>query len=209
MIEFRTLGPLVLRPSDGEELRAVLTQSKRLALLGYLAVTPPRTFHRRDTLLSLFWPELDQPHARAALRKAIYDLRRALGEGVLVGRGEEEVGLDPEQFWCDVAAFDAALGERNWAGALELYRGDFLEGVFPSEAPEFERWVERERVRLRRQAAEAAWALVEKQEKMGEGARAADWARRAVALSPGDEIALRRLVELLDRLGDRAGAVRE
>src|SRR5207245_1241403 len=36
---------------------------------------------------------------------------------------------------------------------------------------------------------------------------AAEWARRAVWLAPHKEDALRRLVTLLDRLGDRAGAV--
>ncbi|HVD33509.1 MAG TPA: hypothetical protein VNC19_08030, partial [Gemmatimonadales bacterium] len=66
MIQFHTLGRLDLRGPDGVELRSVLQQPKRLGLLAYLAVATPRRFHRRDTLLGLFWPELDQEHARAA-----------------------------------------------------------------------------------------------------------------------------------------------
>ena len=55
MIELRTLGAVDLRSADGVELRAVLVQPKRTALLAYLAVADPRGFHRRDSLLALFW----------------------------------------------------------------------------------------------------------------------------------------------------------
>jgi len=41
----------------------VLAQPKRVALLAYLAAATPRRLHRRDSLLALFWPELDQEHA--------------------------------------------------------------------------------------------------------------------------------------------------
>ncbi len=80
MIELRTLGALELRGADGFEFRPILQQPKRLALLVYLAVATPRRFHRRDTLLGIFWPELDAEHARPALRRALYFLRRSLGD---------------------------------------------------------------------------------------------------------------------------------
>src|SRR5215212_10529857 len=106
MIELRTLGVLDLRGGDGQEFRAVLQQPKRLALLVYLAVASrTRRFHRRDALLALFWPELDTDHARAALRRSLYFLRRSLGDDVVEGRGDEEVGVAEERLWCDAAAF--------------------------------------------------------------------------------------------------------
>ena len=71
MIELRTLGRLDLRDSKGREVRSILSPTKRFALLAYLAVAVPRGFHRRDILLALFWPELDQEHARRALRQAL------------------------------------------------------------------------------------------------------------------------------------------
>src|SRR5437773_9688894 len=70
MIEFRLLGTLHLTDAEAREVKSLLTRSRRLALLAYLAAATPRGFHRRDTLLALFWPELDQDHARAALRQA-------------------------------------------------------------------------------------------------------------------------------------------
>jgi len=37
----------------------------------------------------------------------------------------------------------------NWPTALDLYRGDLLEGFFIRGAPEFEQWLEDERARLK------------------------------------------------------------
>jgi len=208
MVEFRALGSLELKDTEGQELRSVLAQTKRVALLAYLAVAIPRGFHRRDKLLALFWPELDDQHARHSLNQAVYALRSSLGEEALVSRGDEEVGVNEERFWCDVAAFEAALAAGRPEEALELYRGDLLEGFHISEALEFERWLEVERGRLRERAAEAAWALAETKEAEGNAVEATRWARRAAALSPDDEGVLRRLVVFLDRIGDRSAAIR-
>jgi len=108
MTELRTLGALTLRGSDGSELRAVLTQPKRFALLTYLALANSHGFCRRDTIVGLFWPEMDQEHARNALRQAVWFLRRALGDGVVLGRGEDELGVSEEHFRCDATAFERA-----------------------------------------------------------------------------------------------------
>ena len=207
MIELRLFGGLDLRRRDGRELESILTQPKRVALLAFLAAATPHRLHRRDTLLGLFWPELDQDHARAALRQALHGLRQSLGADVLTSRGDEEVGVGEQLLWCDVRAFQHALEASDWSSALELYRGGLLEGFFLSDSPEFERWLEDERARLRNRACEAAWTLAQRGKVEGDFTRAGHWARRAAALVPGDEETLRRLVALLDDLGDRVGAV--
>jgi serine/threonine-protein kinase len=208
MIEFRTLGGLELRGADGRELGAVLARPKRLALLAYLALSSPRGFQRRDALLALFWPELDDEHARASLRKAVHVLRQALGPGVLIGRGDDDLGLAPGTLWCDAVAFEAALAAGRPVDALELYRGELLPGFFVADAaPELGQWLDGERARLRAKAADAAWALARGEEGARNLTEAAQWARRAQGLAPDDERALRRLVTLLDRVGDRAGAL--
>src|SRR5437870_13356038 len=207
MIEFRMLGTLNLTGAGARELPVPLAQPRRLALLAYLAAATPRGFHRRDSLLALFWPELDQSHARAALRQALHVLREELGANVLMSRGDDEVGLDFDVVRCDVAAFDCAVAAGRLTEALDLYRGELLEGFFISGAPEFERWQDDERRRLRETASRAAQALVEEAANGGELATAAIWARRALRLAPHDEGQLRRLLTLLDLLGDRAGAL--
>src|SRR6185437_6279069 len=89
VIHFRMLGGLSLTAADGSEVRGLLAQPRRLALLAYLAAGTPRDFQRRDSLVALFWPELDQKHARAALREALHVLRGAVGQGILTSCGAE------------------------------------------------------------------------------------------------------------------------
>src|SRR5207247_363933 len=156
MIQLRMLGRLSLTAADGREVHTLLGQPRRFALLAYLAAATPPGFHRRDSLLALFWPELDQEHARTALRQALRVVRAALGAEAVATRGDEEVGLDVDRVWCDVAAFDRAVDGGGLREALELYRGPLLEGFFISDGPEFERWLESERARLREAAAPAA-----------------------------------------------------
>ena len=207
LVEFRILGALNLLSADGHELKAILAQPKRVALLAYLAAATPRRLHRRDSLIAVFWPDLDQEHARAALRQALHGLRQEFGEGVLVSRGDEEVGLDVERLRCDVVEFERATQEGRLADALELYRGELLEGFFIRGAIGFEQWLEDERARLRSVALRSATSLAEQRQAGGDLRESAQWTRRALRIAPFDEPTLRRLIQTLDRLGDRAGAL--
>jgi DNA-binding SARP family transcriptional activator len=209
VLRLHTLGALDLRSANGREVSAVLRQPKRLALLAYLAVSEPRRFHRRDSLLALFWPELDQEHARAALRRAIYFLRNELGADVIAGRGDDELVVPDDQLWCDATALDAALAAGDPAGALALYRGPLLDGLYVAgAAAEFQDWLDRERVRLAQRAGAAARALGEIAEREGRLGDAVQAARRGLDLAPDDETALRRYLALLERSGDPAAALR-
>ncbi len=208
MIRFRALGALGLTGPDGKELQSALAQPKRVALLAYLAMAAPGGLHRRDKLLGIFWPDSDQEHASGALRQALRFLRRELGNDVLVSRADGDVGLSAEGFWCDAIAFETLLDQGQAYEALELYQGDLLESFYISGAPEFEHWLDATQMRLRWRASDAAWELAEQSEAEGEGLAAKRWARRAAALTPDDENTLRRLVYLLDRVGDRTDALR-
>ena len=207
MIQFHTLGVLDLRGPDGE-IRAVLQQPKRLGLLAYLTVASPRRFHRRDTLLALFWPELDQDHARAALRRSLYFLRAELGADAVAGRGDEEVGVPEEVLWCDATALDRALDTGDAERAAGLYRGPLLDGLYVAgAATEYQDWLDRERARLRQRAAGAAVVLAGQMETRGQLDDAVRWCRHALELTPDDEVGLHRLLALLDRTGDRSAAL--
>jgi len=85
-VTLETLGAVSLRDAAGAPLPTILRQPKRIALLSYLALGSIGTYVRRDSLLAMFWPELDESHARNALNKSVHHLRQALGEGVLVRR---------------------------------------------------------------------------------------------------------------------------
>jgi serine/threonine-protein kinase len=203
MIEFRVLGAVELRNEAGREIAAVLAQPKRLGLLIYLAVTPG--FSRRDKLVGLLWPDFEQSRARQALNKAVHHLRQALGDSAIVSRGDQELALEPSVVDCDVRRFEDALASGDPTTAVDLYRGTLADGLFVSDADEFERWLSGERERLRTEAAKAAGSLADAEART-DSSRAVEWARRAVELSPFDEPAVRRLMSLLARSGEVAGA---
>ncbi len=205
MYTLRTLGGFDLRDAEDRKVSAVLVHPKRSALLLYLVLAAAGRPIRRDSLLAVFWPESSQDLARASLRKALHNLRRALGEEVFVAEGDDEVSIAAGQIRCDAVELESADATQ----AQELYKGTFLDGFFVPDAPDFERWVERERVRLRDRAFEIMWRKAELEGASGGGAAydAAFWARNALAIVPDDESALRGLLLLLERLGDRAGAL--
>ena len=207
-IELCLLGGVEMRGVEPSVANAVLAQSKPLALLAFLALSPDARFQRRDRLVGLLWPDLDQPHARAALRKALHELRTALGAHVFSARGDDEIALVPEALRCDAVEFAAAVESGRLVRALELYRGDFMPGFYLSGCVEYERWVEDERTTARERAAAASWALALAFEGDHRLTEAGSWARRAVRHAWTDERILRRAMGLLDRLGDRAGAIK-
>lgn len=205
MLELRTLGSLELRRRCDGAPQVIPLQLKRLVLLTYLAAAPERSFRRRDAVLGLFWPERDEIHARGALRQALHSLRRSIGEGVILTRGEGEIGLDAAAISWDGVDLQDALTRGEPVAALARYHGDFFAGVFVSDAsPALDEWIAVERARLRRVAATAAWAASALPDANGD---AGQYVRRAVLLSGDDEEALRRGLVQLDRMGDRAGAV--
>lgn len=209
MFSFRTLGSLELLSKSGEEVTGVLAGQKLVALLAYLAVATPRGLHRRDTVIGLLWPELNQERARAALRHSVYRLRGMLGANALVSRGDEDVGIDPAVIECDAARFEETLDRGSIAEALDIYRGDLLPGFFVRGAPEYERWLDGERTRLRGRAAKSARALARDLLTAGKREEATRMARRALAIAPDDENLLRQVLEMLSESGDTAGALHE
>lgn len=188
-------------------LSPILVQPKRLALLAYLTLAAPGRFVRRDILLPMFWPDLDDAHARNALNKAVHHLRRALGEEMLLSRGDAELRIAEDRIECDALEFDHACTRQDWDVAVGWYRGSFLHGLHLPDSYGFGEWLERERARLRRQGAQAAGQSAEQHAVAGRNAEAIAAARVAVELAPDDEPAVRRLMELLEQHGDRAGAL--
>ncbi|HJQ13003.1 MAG TPA: BTAD domain-containing putative transcriptional regulator [Gemmatimonadaceae bacterium] len=207
-IEFRTLGTLDLRSADGRELHSLLAQPKRIALLAYLCIAEPRGYHRRDTLLGLFWPDSDQEHARTSLRKSLHVLRRSLGDEAILSRGDDEVAVDFGRITCDAATFEDLVSSGQDESAVEAFTGDLLPGFFVEEAPEFERWLTSERTRLKSAAARAAYAAAERVQSTGDIIRALVFARRSMELDDADERSVRKLIELEAAAGNRSSAIR-
>ena len=128
---------------------ADIKRRKAVALLAYLAVTNQR--HQRDTLATLFWPQLDEKQARANLRYTLWTLRQSLGDELLeVDR--QSIGLrsgfkvDTERFMQNVKeAKRLGNADENLTISLleetvSLYRDSFLAGFTLRDAPDFDEW---------------------------------------------------------------------
>lgn len=201
------LGNIDLADGEGGRVLSVIAQPRRIALLAYLVARADEPFKRRDRIVSVFWPDLDEEKGRHALRQALYVLRGSLGSEAVTSRGDDEISVPASVLWCDARAFEAALEENRPDIAMELYRGPLLPGFYLTDVIEFEHWLDNERLRMERLATEAAWELATAREAEGDTSAALHWGRRAVDLAPFDESLLRRLIELYLRLGDRGGAL--
>lgn len=207
MIRLRTLGAVEI---DGGHDRAVTTsnlQSKHLALLVFLTVNSDGHAQRRDTLVGLLWPELDQRRARHALSQALYSLRRVLGDEIIMGEGSEKVWMPRESLWCDAVAFREALAAGKPEDAVRLYRGEFLPGLHVREVEVFERWLTATREALARQFGAALQSLAEGAEEAGDYARASDYWEQLYAHDPYDSAVILRHMQALEAVGRRAAAI--
>ncbi len=197
---------------------------KAIALLAYLAVTGER--HGRDQLAELLWPEHDSEHARAALRRTLSALNRALGDdrpGMLQA-DRASVGLDPGAAELDLRRSEDLLAACRGHGhppeqvceacvaplteAVALHRGDFMAGFALRDAAGFEDWQLLQAERLRRGLAGALDRLVLGLAGTGAWERALEAAHRRVSLDQLHEPAHRQLMQVYAWSGQRAAALR-
>ncbi len=178
-----------------------------MALFSYLAVARPRGFHRRDTICGLFWPEVDQGRARAALRQALHLLRQSLGQEIVLNRGPEEIGIQFSSVSCDAIEFEEALERGDAEAAVAIYGGPLLHGFYLSDTPEFERWLGVERDRLALKYSDALRSLACGATDRADHVAAARWWKRLANHDPySPEIAL-QVMSALDASGERAAAI--
>src|SRR5882672_6399380 len=199
------LGRFALSWTDGP---VELPNKKLAALLAYLACTAPRP-QSREKLATLLWGSHFETQARQNLRQALFRLRRALGEDVLVGDGEE-ISLAPSLFDCDVARREALIREgsrASLAAAVDLYKGRFLSDVsIPEEA--WADWVGAERQRLEGSALDALVRLGEIELAAGYADKALETAQRTLAINNLRDDAHRLILQALAAAGRKAEALK-
>src|SRR5690349_15527396 len=135
----------------------------------------------RDAVVGLLWPEVDEARARAALSQALYALRRDTGEDELV-LGHDVLTLNSDILQSDISEFEHAIARGDFEAAANLYTGPFLAGVFISEAPDFEHWLDGVRLRLGQSAEHALEQMAMDAETRRDFAAASNWWRRLLGL---------------------------
>lgn len=201
---------------------AKIRRNKSMALLAYLALAQAAV--RRDALAALLWPEQDQAHARADLRRELTHLRDVLGAQRLETDRETVALVNVSHFDIDVLAFQSLVNEFSQrastpdtmpAGltaelaqkAAVLYRGNFLEGFSLRDAPEFDAWQYYTAEDLRRQYAYLLDQIILAQRAQHELDAACVSARRRLALDPLDETSHATLIKLYLDAGSRSAAL--
>lgn len=201
----RLLGGVHLE-EDGKILSGRFAQKRRLAILALLATASRRTMSR-DRIMGLIWPDRNEGRARRLLSMAVYEIRKELGEDVLVTRGDEVV-LDPERLPTDIGAFDAAVEAGDTEGAVQLGRGTFLDDFVLRGSVEFEQWLDATRERYAARYRRALEQLARDRGAEGDRVGAVEAWRELAALDPFNSRVAAGLVSALAAAGNRAGALK-
>jgi len=182
---------------------------KATALLAHLALTDRA--RSREGLCELLWPDQDPGHARGALRRTLSALRKAVGEEWIDTAADSVLLRDGVGLAIDARRFRALAAPtatpEELAQAVELFRGDLLEGFFLRDSPEFDAWCASEADALRRELGGALDRVVRVLLERGEYGQALPYARRRLAIDPLHEPAHRELIRLYALSGDRAAAL--
>ena len=197
---------------------------KAVALVAYLATT--RQQHSRDTLAALLWPENDQSHARAALRRTLSTLNKAL-QGQWLDIERETIGLDfRTDLQIDVQTFCHLLAECSTSHghtqheictaceqpltlAAALYQNDFLAGFSLRDSPEFDDWQLSQSDTLRREFANVLEGLTRCHSAAHQYDIALGYARRWLKLDQLHEPAHRQMMLLHAWTGQRTAALQQ
>ncbi|MDH5517730.1 MAG: hypothetical protein OEY36_07915 [Gammaproteobacteria bacterium] len=116
----------------------VLSYNKLQGLLAILAMSADKPLSR-DMLADLFWPDMPEKNAKENLRRALYNLKSALGDASrLLISNKKTVSLESTGLSLDIDVIrhittcSAELNIATSYGQLEkqikLYRGEFMTG---------------------------------------------------------------------------------
>src|SRR4030095_1087527 len=103
LLQVRLLGGFELRSGHGRD--APPLGRKVRALLACLALSPGKPWSR-EKLMALLWSDRGEEQARASLRQALAELRRALGDPSPLKTEHDVVSLDPAMIAVDAMEFE-------------------------------------------------------------------------------------------------------
>lgn len=191
-MRLRLLGPPRLE-SAGQTRELALD---RPASLGYYLVQRG-DWVRRTELAYLYSPDADESAALGNLRKLVHRLRHQGWADAL----EADTSRLRLRLRTDVQDFREALARRDWAGALELCQGSFLDGLAFPDLAGYEAWLELERQDMTRAWRSAIFENVHALELDGQWLQAEGWLARLLRVDPLDEEAVQAWMRVLHAAG--------
>jgi len=200
------LGPFQALDTDATPID--FSHRKVQALLAYLAVEHSRS-QTREHLASLLWARTGEERARHNLRQALSRLRSLCAD--MIQSGGDGVALNTQSCLIDVLQFEGLArsdDEQDLRKALDLYRGELMEGYNSSEE-EYQDWLLVERVRLRKLACQVASRLADLLIGQNRTTDAIDVLNRLLRFDRANESTQRALIQLLAESGQRSEALRQ
>jgi DNA-binding SARP family transcriptional activator len=184
-----------------------------LALFAYLALAnQPQD---RGILADLLWSEIGEQQARQNLRYVLYDLRKIVGDYLIVTRNT--IAFDRQKaHWIDANIFADYLAAKETLtepallqDLLHLYQDELLAGFVIQNAPGFEEWLTQQRETFRQQATRALLRLSNHYLSLGEYSAGLVVTQRLLQLEPWQEEAHRNQMCLLVFSGQRLAALHQ
>jgi len=201
LVQLRLLGGFDLHSAEG---RATIPAGRKVrALLACLALSPGQAWPR-EKLMALLWSDRGDGQARASLRQALAEMRRAFVEPSPVRAERDAIGLDPTLLAVDALEFERLAKAGKLDEAAALYRGPLLDGHGVQDDA-FEDWIRVERARLHDLALDVLQRLAASQS----GDAAIKTAQRLLQLDPAREETHRLLMRLYASGGQRTQALRQ
>lgn len=185
--------------------------AKAEALFYYLAVTGRP--HSREVLVDLLWGEMPESNAKRNLTTTLSTLRKVvepylrIEPHTIAFDSDAPHRLDVTDLRDTIEAMDENIEFGALRQAVDLYHGDFLEGVYVRNAPVFEEWMLIQRERLRELMLEGLDTLVTEYISREEYTSGITYATRLLELDPWRESAHRQMMLLLARNGQRGAAL--
>jgi DNA-binding SARP family transcriptional activator len=160
----------------------------------------------RDKVIALLWPESTTAEARHLLSVSVHAIRKEVGEDAIRTLGDD-LRLDANCLTADVWDFERALLAGNYARAIDLYAGPFLDGVYISGADEFGKWTDDERADVTNRYTDALERAAHACGQSGDYVRAVELWRKRSQLDPYQGRVALEYMRAMAAAGDRAGAI--
>lgn len=177
----------------------------------------------RDYLAELFWPERADGVGRQNLRRALFNLKAAMGDAShLLHTSRDKIALIIPDCWVDALEFRSNVSNHSARSsqtlapdyleqleyAVGLYRDEFMAGFSLADCPDFDEWLQTQRESLLRQSLNLIDTLSKHYQQEGNYRKALTLSLRHIELDPWDECTQRQVMKLYVLNGQNIAAIR-
>ncbi len=204
LLKLSLLGSFQL---EGEKGAILLPARKDQLLLAYLVLYPAE--HAREKLAALCWGDSSDVQARTSLRTALKNLRKQLGDNLLLA-DRETVQINPAfPLWVDAREFKDEIGRMKDENEFILHPSSFIPYSGDLLADFYDDWILPEREQYRELYLGALEQLTQAARAASEYERAMQYAHRIIYTDPANERAHQHLMFCHLALGDPSAALKQ